>query len=181
MKAQALLIPSLGCQSTEATCPIPVGPSVDVVTRECVAVRAMHLDGVDGGKALPSKDINSHRDRLKVLWIDAGTVATKMIEHEPIGDRPYQHSIGNAVGVVELVSGAEKPVSVWLDTANPNPTSSSSIEVNLRPESFFEGCVGVLVKLEGHRDSPPGAMQPNAPSVTAAFSLPAVQTARKGT
>jgi hypothetical protein len=73
--------------------------SIGVRVIEWMTAHALLLSGIDGRERLASHDVLDLRHRLKVGRIDAGTIATEMVELASVWDRADDEFVKDSVGI----------------------------------------------------------------------------------
>lgn len=130
-----------------ATVP-PLAGTVRVFLIERMAAYAVRLAKVLANGALATVEVLLAGNGFKMGGVDAGAVATQVIDVQAVGDGTNRQFMGNTMGVGCRVSIAaqEYPVAVRLLVGQPDPALAEigavgrnwAILVNFRPESILE-------------------------------------------
>lgn len=115
----------------------PALARVDVVGRVLVALWTVRLEPV-GRPTLAASDVLRVRDRLKVVRIDARTIAAEMVEGQAFRNWTYEKLVGDSVRSTNLAVNADATVAIYVSPRRPFPTAVRSILIDLRPEACFE-------------------------------------------
>lgn len=98
--------------------------------------RAMSFSGISCCMAVTPQNIHLIRYQLKMVWIDAKTIATQVIHAQPVR---YLMPIGlvcKAICFTWLPSNGELPVSSTVFRSGPEPTSALSYRQDIPMESL---------------------------------------------
>ena len=87
-----------------------------------MATRAVGFVSIDVAliSKTPSK-VFATRDCLKVVWVDTLVIAAKVINIEPIWDRPLVKLIRNPMSVRLFLSNTKAPVTLVVYVGKPKP------------------------------------------------------------
>lgn len=92
---------------------------------------------------------------LKMVGVDAGPVAAKVVNGQAFRDRPFEQFIGYPVGWIDFPFDSELAMTMRYEAASPNPASRRLL--NFGQEAF-----------------PHGALEPTHPSSFTAPPLPLI-------
>ncbi|KKM75159.1 hypothetical protein LCGC14_1393080 [marine sediment metagenome] len=130
----------------------PICVAISCFFGELVALCAVCLARISRSRPLAAQDILPTSDGFKVVWVNAGSVATKVIDLEPIWDGPNTEFIGQSMGKHCLSVQLEASVA-QCPKGCPFPAVA---EGNLRPES--RDGFGIM---QLHRNQPFGVTLPD--------------------
>lgn len=160
--------------------PSATGPTLSLITRCDICVGfvirmarwAVCSFGTLRRHRVAAKQVDSARHWLQVIGIHAQAACTTslldVIEVQPLRDRTNTELICPSVGQGLVPNGnTKKAIAFAIGTRYPQPTGVS--ELDLCEESLRDRGSSTLY---GHRDSSPGARQPDVSSVTAARIVP---------
>lgn len=95
---------------------------------------------VQGCAADSAENILARSDGLQMIWVDAGTVAAQVIEHQAIANRAYQNLVTGSMGPA-LVPTA---IAVHRGGCTPQPTPGVRLREHFVPIPLWQSRIQIL-------------------------------------